>query len=126
MAIQGVKLGGIAQYSLNNLREYPKTLEEIPSFFVNILPSTLANLHILLQDDKLQSGGPQICTKPTKLTLREGPGVQPPSPGSLCKKMCPVLEASTPFGTGQISLQLVGVWTCIKIKLLANRTHLFV
>ena len=47
---------GIAQYSLKNSREYPKTSGAIPRFldilsrlFVNILQSTLANLHILLQ-----------------------------------------------------------------------------
>ena len=48
---------GIAQYSLKNSREYPKTSGAIPRFlnilsrlFVNILQSTLANLHILLHD----------------------------------------------------------------------------
>mgnify|MGYP001278096795 CR=1 FL=1 len=57
---------GMAQYSLKNFREYPKTsgqslvgfahsglppqfLDILSRFFVNILPSTLANLNILLQ-----------------------------------------------------------------------------
>ena len=48
---------GMAQYSLKSLREYlkaqgalpPPILDIMSHFFVNILPSALANLHILLQ-----------------------------------------------------------------------------